>query len=141
MLFDDNRQPVRLEEELQIIEDQVKHIQLDKPYFKLRLIICGLKIVGKPHIRKMIESMVEGKAYSDLIAGFDLVNEEDYTPGILEFLGDIIDGKKLDVTSKMPCFFHCGETHDRDNHNLYDAVLLNSKRIGHGFQLFLHPQL
>lgn len=133
MLFDDDRRPVSLEEELAIIEEQVKHVQQDKPHFKLKLIICGLKIVGKPHIRKMIESMVEGHAYSDMIAGFDLVNEEDYTPGILEFLQDIIDGKKMDMKNKMPCFFHCGETHDRENQNLYDAVLLNSKRIGHGF--------
>ena len=97
MLFDDDRKPVSLEEELSIIEEQVKHIQLDKPYFRLKLIICGLKIVGKPHIRKMIDSMVEGHSYSDMIAGFDLVNEEDYTPAILEFLQDIFDGKKMDT--------------------------------------------
>ena len=35
----------------------------------------------------------------------------------------------------MPCFFHAGETHDRENENLYDALILGSKRIGHGFQL------
>lgn len=41
----------------------------------------------------------------------------------------------------MPCFFHAGETHDREITNIHDAVLLNSKRIGHGFQLSLFPNL
>ena len=41
----------------------------------------------------------------------------------------------------MPCFFHAGETHDREITNMHDSVLLNSKRIGHGFQLSLFPNL
>lgn len=41
----------------------------------------------------------------------------------------------------MPCFFHAGETHDKNILNLHDAVLLNTKRIGHGFQLALFPNL
>jgi len=41
----------------------------------------------------------------------------------------------------MPTFCHAGETHDPDVKNLHDAILLNTKRIGHGFQLFLFPNL
>jgi adenosine deaminase CECR1 len=103
------------------------------PYFELKLIITGLKLVGQPHINKMIKSIIEGRGYSNLIAGFDMVNEEDVTPPILEFVNEIIEGKKKDSGFNMPCYFHCGETHDRCNENLYDAILLNSKRIGHGF--------
>jgi hypothetical protein len=32
-----------------------------------------------------------------------------------------------------------GESTHRVNENLYDAVILGSKRIGHGFNLGLHP--
>ena len=41
------------------------------------------------------------------------------------------------------CFinFIAGETTNRDNKNLYDTVLLKSKRIGHGFNLAMHPSL
>jgi adenosine deaminase CECR1 len=140
MLFDDDRNPIGLEEELKIISDSVKHIQQDIPHFRLKLIITGLKIVGRPHVTKMIGNIIDGRYHSDLIAGFDMVNEEDFTPPILEFINEILDGKKKDH-HKLPCFFHCGETHDRENENLFDAVLLETKRIGHGFQLFLHPHL
>ena len=76
-----------------------------------------------------------------MITGFDLVNEEDFTPPIFEFISEILQGKQADSVHKLPCYFHCGETHDRENQNLFDAVLLNCKRIGHGFQLILHPSL
>ncbi len=84
--------------------------------------------------------MLEGEEYTDMITGFDLVNEEDFTPPILDFINEIMSGKNKDKQG-MPCFFHCGETHDRGNQNVYDAILLNSKRLGHGFQLWLHPYL
>jgi len=41
----------------------------------------------------------------------------------------------------MNCFFHAGETHDRSITNIQDSVLLNTKRIGHGFQLAEFPHL
>ena len=116
-------------------------LNLDPRHFHLRLIITGLKIVGKPHIVKMIDAIIEGRDYSDLISGFDMVNEEDVTAPILHFVPEILDGKQKDGENELPCFFHCGETHDRTNENLFDAVLLGTKRIGHGFQLFLHPHL
>ncbi len=59
----------------------------------------------------------------------------------MTFVPEILDGKRRDNPQCLPCFFHCGETHDRDNQNVYDAVLLGTKRLGHGFQLFLHPHL
>lgn len=42
----------------------------------------------------------------------------------------------------MPFLFHCGETLDVGTSvdaNLYDALLLKAKRIGHGFALARHP--
>lgn len=49
---------------------------------------------------------------------------------------------------EIPFMFHAGETlldtggsHDPANSNLYDAVALGAKRIGHGFALLKHPKL
>jgi len=38
-------------------------------------------------------------------------------------------------------YFHCGETNVKDHKQLYDAILLGTKRIGHGFHLAFHPEL
>lgn len=55
------------------------------------LVITGLKIVGHSHIAKMIEHIRIGKReYPNLIAGFDMVNEEEFTPGIAEFMPQIL---------------------------------------------------
>lgn len=40
-----------------------------------------------------------------------------------------------------PVILHAGESLKKENQNLYDAILLGSKRIGHGFGLAMHPHL
>ena len=61
-------------------------MKMEEENFELKLIINGLKILGKPHVEKMIKDIISGSKYTSLIAGFDLVNEEDFTPPILEFI-------------------------------------------------------
>jgi len=53
----------------------------------------------------------------------------------------ILGAKEHKEMRRMPCFLHAGETHDATVTNLHDAVLLDAKRIGHGFQLSLFPNL
>jgi adenosine deaminase CECR1 len=38
-------------------------------------------------------------------------------------------------------YFHAGESTDRNNENLYDAILLGTKRIGHGIRIASTPYL
>lgn len=95
MLFDDNRDQVPFIEELKIIREIVDELQKVTPHFDFRLIITGLKIVGHKHIKKMINHIHEGssdedKRLAELIAGFDMVNEEDFTPEISEFVEEIV---------------------------------------------------
>jgi len=50
------------------------------------------------------------------------------------------NARKLDI----PFLFHCGETLGVGggvDGNLFDAVLLNSKRVGHGYAIARHPLL
>ena len=100
-------------------------------------------MVGQSHVTKILNHIRIGKErYSDLIVGYDMVNEEEYTPGIDSFMPSVLGAQETPgVTHNLPCFFHAGETHDRSITNMHDAVLLNSKRIGHGFQLALFPNL
>lgn len=92
----------------------------------------------------------DDKRLAELIAGFDMVNEEDFTPEISEFAESILQAQEnitiVDACArgddgKMPTFFHAGETHQREVKNLEDAIMLGTKRIGHGFQLQLFPHL
>ena len=72
---------------MQLIREIVDELQAVTPHFLFKLCITGLKIVGEKHIQKMISHISEGanskdKRLAELIAGFDMVNEEDFTPEI-----------------------------------------------------------
>ena len=69
-----------------------------------------------------------------------MVNEEDYNPGIDAFLDQILE-VKMKLGDRFQLYLHAGETYSRRNTELYDAILLGTKRIGHGFGLMMHPDL
>lgn len=105
---------------------------LDHPKF------LGAKVIYSPN-RKVSQKVFDDyvktykdvkKAFPDFIFGFDLVGQEDKGHTLLNFAR-----KLLELGKDTPFFFHAGETnwygHSADE-NLFDAVLLNTKRIGHG---------
>ena len=125
-----------------MIEDIANEVRKDYPYFQLMLILTCYKIVGKPHAKKIIGHIKEAnQKFPHLIGGFDMVNEEEFTPEISEFAPDILGAQKSKQMRNMPCFFHAGETHDNEITNIHAALLMNSKRIGLGFQHSLFPNL
>jgi adenosine deaminase CECR1 len=74
---------------------------------------------------------------------------KDFVPHLLQFQRDCDEANclhngDLGYEIKIPFLFHCGETlemgTDTDG-NLLDALLLKSKRIGHGFALARHPYI
>lgn len=69
-----------------------------------------------------------------------MVNEEDYNEGIDYFLEQILTTQQR-CNGKFQVLFHAGESNNRGNKELYDAILMGSKRIGHGFSLAKHPKL
>ena len=98
----------------------------------MRLIICGLKMFGRDHIQSQLDAIIEADNETRMISGFDMVNEEDYNPGIDSFLDQIIEAKQR-LRGDLQFYFHAGESYSRSNTELYDAILLGCKRIGHGF--------
>ncbi|KAG9118782.1 hypothetical protein FRC07_006528 [Ceratobasidium sp. 392] len=84
--------------------------------------------------------------FPHIVAGFDLVGHEDtgrplvyYAESLLSFQAES-KRRGLDI----PFVFHAGETLDDGgvaDSNLYDAILLGTRRIGHGFSLAKHPLL
>ena len=47
----------------------------------------------------------------------------------------------MKMGDKFNLYLHAGESYSRNNTELYDAILLDCKRIGHGFNLAMHPNL
>lgn len=85
-------------------------------------------------------------AHSLLRKGFDLVGPEEKGHPIRFFVEELLKFRARCVTEHLdiPFLFHAGETLENGgtvDGNLFDAVLLNSKRIGHGFALAKHPLL
>lgn len=86
------------------------------------------------------------REFPHLIAGFDLVGQEDSGRHLKDLTPELFWFRKRCVEEglEIPFFFHAGETLGDGNatdENLFDALLLGSRRIGHGFSLYKHPLL
>ncbi|KAL8278587.1 hypothetical protein RQP46_009079 [Phenoliferia psychrophenolica] len=86
------------------------------------------------------------KEFPDLIAAFDLVGWEDGLRPLSYYMEDLLWFKERcrEEGVDIPYAFHAGETltdGGKADMNLYDAILLDTKRIGHGFSLPQHPLL
>lgn len=78
------------------------------------------------------------KDFPNLLAGFDLVGQEDAGWPLDDYL------KELENISSdnISFYFHSGETDwygSSSDYNIIDAILLGTKRIGHGYALTKHP--
>lgn len=91
--------------------------------------------------------------YPDVVGGFDLVAQEDKGYSLLFFIDDIADIEQKGQS--VPLYFHTAETnwphdimtslHPDDpvgtEQNVYEAILLGAKRVGHGIGYIHHPYL
>ncbi|KAK5678473.1 hypothetical protein LTS10_008917 [Elasticomyces elasticus] len=127
--------------------DAFKESEQGSGFWGARLIWTTARSLGK---RAVIEDMMECIAmkqlYSKLIAGYDLVGQEDLGRPLADLTPELFWFKRTCAEEgvDIPFFFHAGETlgdGDRIDENLFDAVLLGTRRIGHGFSLYKHPLL
>lgn len=119
-------------------------IQTHDPSFSLKLIYTGLRFLPRPIIcADLVAAFRTKKANPDLVMGYDLVGEEDGGFPTLYHLDcwDNLDSLANEYGVDMPLYLHNGESNWHDNTNLYDALLLRTKRIGHGINLFRFPLL
>lgn len=77
-----------------------------------------------------------------LVAGLDLVGQEDLGPPLKYFLAPLLTVSDQNIS--IPVFYHAGETDwygEDSDENILDALLLNATRIGHGYAISHHPAL
>ncbi|KAG4426393.1 hypothetical protein IFR04_000576 [Cadophora malorum] len=147
---DDGTQLIGNEGILSIIDEELKitmkQISESGQYFGgMKVIYCTPRSFKKEQVEASLNECIELKLkYRHLLCGFDLVGHEEMGNELRHFVPEFLSfRKKCEAQSlDLPFLFHCGETlevGDKVDGNLFDAVLLNSKRIGHGYAIARHP--
>ena len=135
---------------LRVFDEEVKKFRASKEgrdFWGCRFIWTTLRRWGKKAlVEHMKQCIAMKKAYPHLIAGYDLVGQEDKGRPLVDITPELFWFKKRCVENgvDLPFFFHAGEClgdGDETDHNLFDAILLGTRRIGHGFSLYKHPLL
>lgn len=118
-----------------------------KDFWGYRFIWTSLRSWGKKKVvDHMKQCILMKKAYPELIAGYDVVGQEDMGRSLADLTPELFWFKKrcFENGVDIPFFFHAGEClgdGDETDQNLFDAILLGTRRIGHGFSLYKHPLL
>lgn len=104
----------------------------------------------KSSLQKVAAGMKEfihtKRVFPDLIAGLDFAGQESAGKSLESLTQSLIwfEEECLKEGLEIPFFFHAGECSsdgDETDNNLFDALLLNSRRVGHAISLFKHPLL
>jgi adenosine deaminase CECR1 len=156
---DDGTREIGHAEQMLILLEEVelvqKRLHADGKFnqfpFGFKIIYCAPRSIPLSMMKTEIADCIKLKReFPNLICGFDLVGAEDRPNHIGYYADLLIDMQETCRRDNLdiPFMFHAGETlldtgggSDPANSNLYDAVLLNAKRIGHGFSLLKHPTL
>lgn len=140
----DNRYKIQLMDEalLDFMESEA-----GKSFWGARLIWTDARRLDTKAIIPNMKEVIQLKQeFPELIAGYDLVSQEDLGRPLVDLLPELFWFKKACAQAgvDIPFYFHAGETlgdGDATDQNLFDAVLLGTRRIGHGFSLYKHPLL
>ncbi|KAF2729407.1 Metallo-dependent hydrolase [Polyplosphaeria fusca] len=127
--------------------EKFKASEQGKDFWGARMIWTTVRQLDKRAVVKHMKQCIEMKLeFPELIAGYDLVGQEDMGRSLADLAPELFFFRKKCAESgvEIPFFFHAGETlgdGDSVDENLFDAILLGTRRIGHGFSLYKHPLL
>lgn len=133
-----------------LVADEIEKFKSTKEgerFWGCRFIWCALRSFGKKQIvDSMKDCILMKQTYPGLIAGFDVVGQEDMGRPLADLTPEFFWFRKrcMENGVDIPFFFHAGEClgdGDDTDQNLFDAILLGTRRIGHGFSLYKHPLL
>lgn len=145
-----NGEPGNYMEFFRVFGEEIKKFQeteQGRGFHGARMIWTTLRrLSNKDIVPSMLECVRVKQAMPHLIAGFDFVGQEDTGRTLADLVPMIFWFRKQCVEAgvEIPFFFHAGEClgdGDSTDQNLYDAILLGTRRIGHGYSLYKHPLL
>ncbi|KAK5938249.1 hypothetical protein PMZ80_009219 [Knufia obscura] len=127
--------------------EKFKKTEAGKNFKGARMIWTIIRVFDNRMIAdNMKQCIAIKKKFPQLICGFDCVGQEDNGRTLADLTPLLFWFKKqcAEAGVDIPFFFHAGEClgdgNSTDN-NLYDAILLGTRRIGHGYSMFKHPLL
>ena len=135
---------------LQCLQEEISNFKSSSEghdFWGARLIWTTVRSFDTKSLAKDMLNCIDMKlAFPDLICGYDLVGHEDPGRSLADLVPELFWFKKqcAEAGVEIPFFFHAGETlgdGTETDENLFDAVLLGTRRIGHGFSLYKHPLL
>ena len=155
--FDDegNEMPISDVEELRMLEQfKAEYLANNPRLIDFVFIIYGYRLNSREIVMKDVQTAISlASLYPDLIRGYDLVGEEDAGHTLLFQRDSLIEGFNFSQVSKdaFNLVLHTAETswpgdlptndEGATLSNAYDAILLKTKRIGHGLGLIKTPSL
>ena len=135
-LLDEHGRSITDEAVLDLYRSVLARVRATYPSFDLRLIVCTWRGASLQDAAAQMERTRRlMRSAPDLIAGFDVVGEED---------GGNSNAFYAPVLSSLPqvsLFLHGGESLSPADTNVRDAWLLGSTRISHGLNIGLFPGL
>lgn len=149
-----------------VLKEETPKIQASGlTFYGVRIIYAVLRGAPKEAMKWCMDTCIELKQkFPDLICGrypfdhsilrvankdtiaFDMQGQEDLGHPLTHWIPELLEmrAKIRTLGLDLPFIFHAGETLDHGgdtDSNLFDAILLGTKRIGHGFSLIKHPLL
>jgi adenosine deaminase CECR1 len=115
-------------------------IRATRPDFNLKIIVTDMRDESEQDVSALLTNTTRyQQMFPDLVVGCDLVGNEDTGFTTQHFVPQLC---AFAYTNRAwHFFFHDGESSWPSDNNIIDAVLLGSKRIGHGFNLFRWPEV
>ncbi|KAF8333951.1 Metallo-dependent hydrolase [Cantharellus anzutake] len=136
-----------IREILDEFREELKPLGRQEEFVGVKLIYTTFRLASPEEIQFYLDDCFElKKEFQDEIAGFDLVGQEDLGEPLIKFVEVFLKFQKRvqEAQLYLPFIFHAGETLSDGGEtdlNLIDALLLGTKRIGHGFSIAKHPHL
>lgn len=117
-----------------------KFVKENPDFIGMKLIYAPMRFVDNDTVTEYIRIAREIKRkLPGFLAGFDLVGQEDLGQPLANFLPQLTA-----ASEEFDFFFHAGETNwygMQTDENLVDAIVLRTRRIGHGYALSKYPIL
>ncbi|KAI0945708.1 hypothetical protein AcW1_001866 [Taiwanofungus camphoratus] len=134
-------------EVLNEVREEMKRQGRENQFIGSKIIYTTLRHITPEELEWYLEDCLALKReFPHLVAGFDLVGHEDSLKPLIDYVAPLTKfmERQKELGLNIPFIFHAGETlgdGTAADMNLYDAILLGTKRIGHGFSLVKHPRL